>query len=286
MIHLRHLLEELYIPGFVSSKDAKPFRVPENFDMFEQGNGWSAYQGANDWESGTTGACVYVGPEGYHREQARIWFEVQYPNELSELVGNGIGPHRPEFKRIQEWGKKAVRRWMLETQRIHRLYNSRIRPTDTNDPYFMRKSWKECFIEALGGEKMKPYIKTWGVDHSDWRGMSRETVNESFNQGDGWFVHEGSQSISTIFENGRQISFELTFKNKRGEEKNKWRSQAASKWKTVAREIHNNPDLNEIGNPQQKSWEHCFQEALNDERVKPFIKEMASIYDPVNFTPR
>jgi hypothetical protein len=57
-----------------------------DFDMFEQGNGWSAYQGANDWESGTTGACVYIGPEGYHREQARIWFEVQYPKELSELV--------------------------------------------------------------------------------------------------------------------------------------------------------------------------------------------------------
>lgn len=292
MIHLKHLLEELYVPGFVSSKDAKPFRVPENFDMFEQGNGWSAYRGANDWESGTTGACVYIGPEGYHREQARIWFEVQYPNELSELVGNSIGPYKPEFKRIQEWGEKAVRRWMIETQKIHRLHNSRSRPTDPNDPYFKRKSWKECFVEALSSEKMKPYVKTWGVDHSDWKGMSRETqeqptsVNESFRQGDGWFVHEGSQSISAIFEDGKQLSFELTFRNKKGGDKDKWRTQAASKWTSKAREIRNNPELNEIGNPKVKSWEECFQEALKDEIMKPFVKETTSVYDPVNFTPR
>jgi hypothetical protein len=177
---------------------------------------------------------------------------------------------------------------MIETHKIHRLHNSRVRPTDPNDPYFVKKSWKECFIEALSSERMKPYVKNWGVDHSDWKGMSRETqkpVNESFRQGNGWFVHEGSQSVSAIFENGKQLSFELTFRNKKGGDKDKWRTQAASKWTSLAREIYNNPELNEIGNPKQKTWEQCFIEALNDETMKPFVKEMTAIYDPVNFTP-
>jgi hypothetical protein len=286
MLHLKHLLEELYVPGFVSSKDAKPFHVPENFDIYEQGNGWSAYKGENDWENGTTGVCAYIGPEGYHREQARIWFEVQYPKELESMVGEGLSRDRPEYQTIKNWGNKAARRWMREVRRIHREWNPRTSIQDPQHPRFMRKTWKECFIEALKSESMKPFVKNWGVDHSDWRGMSRENVNECFKQGTGWFVHEGSQSISTIFESGKQLSFELSFGNKRGADKDKVRHQAASKWTSLAREIYNNPELNEVGNPKQKTWEECFIEALNDDVMKPFIREMAPIYDPVNFTPR
>lgn len=111
-------------------------------------------------------------------------------------------------------------------------------------------------------------------------------LNECIKQGDGWFVHEGSQSVSAIFENGKQLSFELTFKNKTRDDKDKWRHSAASKWTSLAREIYNNPELNEIGNPQQKTWEECFIEALNDVAMKPFIKQMEPVFDPVNFTPR
>lgn len=116
----------------------------------------------------------------------------------------------------------------------------------------------------------------------------KNLINEFFRTGKGWIVHEGTSHISTIFENGRQIAFELTFRNKIGEEKDKWRKQAAGKWATVAREIYNNPELNEIGNPKMKSWEECFQEALMDERMKPFIRETdrTPVFDPVNFTPR
>ncbi len=97
-------------------------------------------------------------------------------------------------------------------------------------------------------------------------------LNESFRIGNGWFVHEGSQSISTIFDDGRQMSFELTFRDKKRDDKNKWRSQAAGKWLSIAREIYNNPELTEIGNPIQKTWFECFTEALKDERMKPFVK--------------
>jgi hypothetical protein len=101
----------------------------------------------------------------------------------------------------------------------------------------------------------------------------KELLDESFHEGQGWMVYEGSGHITCILECGKEIAFELTFRDKKGEEKNKWRKSAASKWATVAREIYNNPDLNEIGNPRLKSWEQCFQEALTDERIKPFIKE-------------
>lgn len=116
----------------------------------------------------------------------------------------------------------------------------------------------------------------------------KDLLGEHFRVGKGWQIHEGTSYITTIFENGKEMAFELTFRDKKGPERDKWRKQAAGKWATVAREIYNNPELNEIGNPQMKSWEQCFQEALADERLKPFIREMdrTRVFDPVNFTPR
>jgi hypothetical protein len=287
MIHLKHLLEELYVPGFVSCEETKPFRVPENFDIHEQGYGWSVYKGANDWETGHTAACAYIGPEGYQREQARIWFEIKYPTELESVVGESLSSHNPLYQKIKEWGEQAIRKWIREVRNIHRKSNPIKRIKDVNHPNWKRKTWKECFLEALTSDTMKPYIKTWGVDHSNWRGMKQTSeLNETFKQGKGWFVHEGSQSISVIFESGQQLSFELTFKNKTGEDKNKWRHQAASNWASLAGKLYNNPELNEIGNPIQKSWEECFMEALSDTSMKPFIKHMEPVFDPVNFTPR
>ncbi len=101
----------------------------------------------------------------------------------------------------------------------------------------------------------------------------KKLIGESFKQGDGWMIHEGTNKITVIFENGKKMSFDLTFRNKKGEDKNKWRNKAVSKWSSIAKEIYNNPELNEIGNPQQKTWEQCFQEALSDDSIKPFIKE-------------
>lgn len=134
----------------------------------------------------------------------------------------------------------------------------------------------------------KRYDATEIIDLNNRTTILPENINESFRDGKGWTVHEGTSHISTIFENGKQLAFELTFRNKIGEEKNKWRQQAASKWSSIAREIYNNPELNEIGNTIQKSWEECFKEALTDERLKPYIKEVdrTPVFDPVNFTPR
>lgn len=100
----------------------------------------------------------------------------------------------------------------------------------------------------------------------------KQLLPEYFREGKGWVVHEGTSHISTIFENGNQIAFELTFRNKKGEDKNKWRQQAASKWVAVATKIHKNPELNEIGNPILKNWDECFITALKSEEMIPYIK--------------
>lgn len=508
MIKLKSLIKEMYVPGFVSDKTAKKFRVPENLDCFKEGNGWSVHHGCNDWEQGTTGACAYIGPEGYNREQIRVWFEIQYPEKLSELVNSGVSrdKYKLEMEEIQNWGRKAVSTWVRETKRIHRAFNPRPFPVGSG---FMRKRWKECFIEALQSEVMKPYIKNYGVDHSNWVGMKRENIKENIikegfqtgewwiypggsaqfadidigesghegyviqhvtgeilghfglsadepsilseyedeiknvlvesdnlspeelteweedgpegiiseklakmgaykdinsasdavsvsygrgygtskhrdardygmevlrwkrvysrpnealvqiwyltsedlkdisrglsdiwdengeseegntvdievrsnnyifkeiplevlespnainkigkyrvrsmwmtegiKKGKGWFVYEGTGYVTAVLENGNQISFELNYGNKTGLEKENVSKKAASKWAKLAREIYNNPEINEIGNPQQKTWEKCFQEALDNPEMREYIKnkKLNAVFDPVNFT--
>jgi hypothetical protein len=113
-------------------------------------------------------------------------------------------------------------------------------------------------------------------------------MTEGIKKGKEWFVYEGTRYVSAIFENGKQISFEMSYGNKTGLDKQKVGKKAASKWIGLAREIYNNPEINEVGNPQQKSWEECFQEALGNPVMKEYIKNpnVTPVFDPVNFTPR
>ncbi len=58
--------------------------------------------------------------------------------------------------------------------------------------------------------------------------------------------------------------------------------KVARSWMTKAKEIYNNPDINEAGNPIHKSWYDCFKETLNDEKIKSYISDPC--IDGVNFT--
>ncbi len=67
--------------------------------------------------------------------------------------------------------------------------------------------------------------------------------------------------------------------------------KVARSWMSKAKEIHNNTELNEVGNPISVSWKHAFKEALSDPKVQGLVaevkeKELSPISDPVNFTPR
>jgi len=180
----RDLINEIYLNGFELAEDAPTFRVPENFDKYQRGKGWEAYRGGNDWEQGNTGVAVYLNPEGYDKEMARIWFEVKFPPHLEEYVSSSKSPYTPSSKAVKKWGDKAARRWMRETVNIRRGTKKLHGAHDGfQREWVERKPWKECFILALGSDKMKPFVKRSGVDKTKWVGMKRsQPLNESLQE--------------------------------------------------------------------------------------------------------
>ena len=66
-------------------------------------------------------------------------------------------------------------------------------------------------------------------------------------------------------------------------------NRVSGAWVSEAKKIYNNPELNEVGNPIQKSWHQCFKEALQNPKVAPFVEGVeegkwpAPIVNPVNF---
>ena len=108
-------------------------------------------------------------------------------------------------------------------------------------------------------------------------------------------LYEGNKHIVAIFEDNTRLSFEVHFRNNRGEDKEKWRRKAFTTWKSLANELHSDVQLTEAGNPVQKSWKKCFQEALKDPKLQEFIRskphqkvfdvsKTAPVVDPINFT--
>jgi len=120
-------------------------------------------------------------------------------------------------------------------------------------------------------------------------------------------LYEGNSHIVAIFEDNSRLMFEVHYHNNHGEDKEKHRHQAFTTWKSLANEIHGDVQLNEVGNPIQKSWKKCFKEALKHPKLQEYIRkpEHQRVFDdddkgyptkvqrkpqpcidPVNFTPR
>lgn len=173
MIKLKSLLSEIYVFNFTKTHNQSKFRQPENFDKISEDNGWIVKGGGNDWENGMTWAAMYF--EGQNKEAGRIWFEIKYPSHFEALVGENLSPDHPSFSEINEWGKKAIRRWIAEARKIR--YNTRTKyiPDATRWSY---KDWSECFIEAFNSPKMKPYVKNWGLDQTNWSAMKKCSEND------------------------------------------------------------------------------------------------------------
>lgn len=86
-------------------------------------------------------------------------------------------------------------------------------------------------------------------------------------------LFEGDDHIIAIFEDNSRLVFEVHYHDKHGEDREKWRRQAFSKWKSIANEIHRDVQLTEAGNPMEKSWKECFQEALKHPKLKDYIRK-------------
>lgn len=285
-IPIDEYINEIYVHGFCQSDDKPGFHMPENYDDFDEGKGWVAYRGMNDWEQGITGVWIYIEN---HDEKIRIWFDVKYPEGY--VVDSGDKGSTQNEKQVKGWGEKASTTWIKISKRLHSERDKSEPGTITN------RDWEGCFIDALKDKEMVQFVKEFGVDHTKWSAMKpeKEDVNEQwlikegyFYNGDGWFIHEGeSDRITVIFENGKKLWFDVGFgKNCRGVDRSKWREKAARKWAALAKDIHNNPELMENGNPIEKNWETCFREAYQNSELDVFKQKPKSIFNSKGSTPR
>ena len=120
-------------------------------------------------------------------------------------------------------------------------------------------------------------------------------------------LYEGDRNITAKFNDGSQLRFEVHFRNNHGPDRSKHRRKAFTKWKSLAGKIHNNVELNEVGNEISKTWYQAFSEALKHPELQEFIRHSPhhklyptedkgypkevqgkpqACIDPVNFTPR
>jgi hypothetical protein len=139
-------------------------------------------------------------------------------------------------------------------------------------------------------------------------------------EGDGWFVHRESNNwdtklsgASVYITEGEPHKYWMRIKthglrkpndtNESYRQRiNKHSDKVARAWMTAAKKLHNNPEINEVGNEIQMTWKEAFKLALESAKVKPFIAEYGErqinptkraldrvsppISDPINFTPR
>jgi hypothetical protein len=139
----------------------------------------------------------------------------------------------------------------------------------------------------------------WNEGVGDW---------ENIIKGKDWFLHlesndwHNKMSGASIYINEDDKPYKISIKIKtHGLRKNgdtneiykerirKHTHKVARSWMSKAKEIHNNTELNEAGNPITVSWKRAFKEALNDPKVMGLVaetseKEMSVVSDPVNFT--
>lgn len=101
-----------------------------------------------------------------------------------------------------------------------------------------------------------------------------ENINEEYSYSNkDYRIYEGNDSIIASFNDGSRLKFEVHYHNNRGDDKEKWRRKAFSKWKSLASEIHNDVQLSEVGNKIQKSWKESFKEALDHPDIQEYIRK-------------
>ena len=65
-------------------------------------------------------------------------------------------------------------------------------------------------------------------------------------------------------------------------------NKVSRSWIKTAKDLHDNPEINEVGNSVSVAWREAFHEALKDPTVQAHLADCgeAAMADPVNFTPR
>jgi hypothetical protein len=103
-----------------------------------------------------------------------------------------------------------------------------------------------------------------------------ESINEDYHHSHSEYrLLEGDRLITAIFNDNSRLQFEIHFRDKKGRlEKEKYRKQAVSKWKSLAAKIYKENDtLDEVGNQHTITWKEAFSLALQEPELKEFIRD-------------
>jgi len=142
---------------------------------------------------------------------------------------------------------------------------------------------------------------TWNEGVGNWDGIVEGKDWFCYMEGNDWHNKRSGASVY-ITEDDKPHKMWIKIKThglrKKGDTNEVYKDRVrkhtkkiASSWMSAAKKIHNNTELNEVGNPIPVSWKQAFKEALNDPTVKMQLaetgeKELSPICDPINFTSR
>ena len=147
--------------------------------------------------------------------------------------------------------------------------------------------------------QLRPVPGGWNDDSPNWDGVVEGKDWFCYMEGNDWHNHVAGASVYINEEGDRPHKVWVKIKThglrKKGdtnelfkERVQKHIKKVAGSWTSAAKKLHNNPELNEVGNPVPISWRQAFREATQDPKVKAHLADCgeAAIADPVNFTPR
>jgi hypothetical protein len=158
-------------------------------------------------------------------------------------------------------------------------YNLEINYIRSNPPSSKQwKALKDLAIE-MGADSIRDDTSGREVRVNESR-----ILFENFQENKEWFVYEGSNNITVIFEDNSRQTFKIHFHKSRGPDRDKWRTKAARTWKKLAMEFRKNAGLTEVGNPIVIPWQQCFKEALNHPEMKEYVDDLRAtpIFEWIN----
>lgn len=97
---------------------------------------------------------------------------------------------------------------------------------------------------------------------------------ENFHENKDWFVYEGANTVTAVFEDNSRQTFKIHYRDNRNEDRDKHRTKAARTWKKLAMEIRKSGGLTEAGNPVVIPWSECFQQALEKPEMMEFVDDL------------
>jgi hypothetical protein len=123
----------------------KDIIIENTTKIFEENKEWIVHCG-NNIDKNSKVSVIFTESKTIDK----IWFEVNY-NGVCKNDGNNR-------ENMSKWANKASRTW------------SKIAKDKYNNPELnevgnpIKKSWEECFMEAINSEELKPYIKNYKIE--------------------------------------------------------------------------------------------------------------------------